>query len=320
MSRDALLALCTLLASLSLAGAVLVLRGGLRERLQARLALVTAGAAEMPGQGAQLLALAPLAPSQLALRQRILRLLGRSPHLPPSHAFSLPLVLLAALGAGLVAAWAIAWLMDPLIGIAGGGAVGLLVTYGLFRLEADRHRDALFLQVPDAISFVLRAVRAGLPVSEALRTVAREMPSPTREEFDRAVSHLAIGTALDQALLALAERTRLAEYKFLAVVIALQAQTGGNLGEALENLAEITRQRVGMRGKILALTAEARLSAKILIALPLVCGAAIAVLVPGHLTPMVQEPQGRKMLLGGVAALLIGVLIIRAMLRSAAKD
>jgi tight adherence protein B len=190
----------------------------------------------------------------------------------------------------------------------------------LFRWESGRYQTALFRQLPDAMSLILRAIRAGLPMGEALANVARELSSPSREEFGQVVNNIAIGQPVDTALFGLAERSGLTEYYFFAVTVGLQAQTGGNLGETLENLADMVRKRVAMAGKLKALTAEARVSAIILAVLPFAVGGVITLISPGHLDPLFETDFGFRLLLVGGTLLVIGLLIIRGLLKSALKD
>jgi len=125
---------------------------------------------------------------------------------------------------------------------------------------------------------------------------------------------------VDASLFGLAERSGLTEYYFFAVTVGLQAQTGGNLAETLENLADMVRKRVAMAGKLKAMTAEARVSAIILSALPFAVGGAISLLSPGHLDPLFETDLGFRLLLIGGTLLMVGLLTIRWLLKSALKD
>ena len=251
---------------------------------------------------------------------RALEKVGRSRHIPKTHRVAWPIVV----GAGLGAAVGAAYVGNKVI----GGAAALVLSVAaafffvrmLFRWESSRYQTQLFRQLPDAMSLILRAIRAGLPMGEALANVARELSSPSGEEFGQVVNNIAIGQPVDASLFALAERSGLTEYYFFAVTVGLQAQTGGNLGETIENLSEMVRKRVAMVGKLKALTAEARMSAIILTVLPFGVGAMIAVLSPGHLDPLFETDLGFRLLLVGAALLSIGLLIMRGLLKSALKD
>ena len=181
----------------------------------------------------------------------------------------------------------------PALGVA---AAAFFVRF-LFRWEANRYQTQLFRQLPDAMGLIMRAIRAGLPMGEALANVARELASPSQEEFAQVVSNIAIGQPVDAALFGLAERSGLTEYYFFAVTVGLQAQTGGNLAETLENLADMVRKRVAMAGRVKALTAEARISAIVMSALPFVVGGVVTLIKPGHLDSMFETDLGFRLLL-----------------------
>ena len=251
---------------------------------------------------------------------RALEKLGRSRHIPQERRIAWPIVAVV----GLVGAFGASYVGLKVVGAAAAPALGLAVAALfvriLFRMESGRYQTQLFRQLPDAMGLILRAIRAGLPMGEALANVARELPSPSREEFTQVVSNVAIGQPIDAALFGLAERSALTEYYFFAVTVGLQAQTGGNLGETIENLADMVRKRVAMVARVKALTGEARISAIILAALPFVVGALISLAKPGHLNPLIETDMGFRLLLIGGTMLGSGLLVIRFLVKSATKD
>lgn len=251
---------------------------------------------------------------------RALEKLGRSRHVPKERRIAWPIIMVVAVGAGGGASYVGTKVIGAAFAPAIGGAAALFFMRFLFRWEANRYQHALFLQLPDAMGMILRAIRAGLPMGESLANVAREVASPSREEFGQVVSNIAIGQPTDTALFGLAERSGLTEYYFFAVTVGLQAQTGGNLGETLENLADMVRKRVSMAGRVKALTAEARISAIVMASLPFAVCLVITVLKPGHLTPLFETELGFKLLLVGGTMLGIGLMVIRGLMKSALKD
>lgn len=323
MQDGNLLALCVfLLVFACIASAIMVVRGDSdTRRLESRLRSVNAAAAASTG------AAGPKVPARDIRRTaggsplvRALEKLGRSRHVPKERRIAWPLVV----AVGTAAAAGGSYLGTKLVGAAAAPAIGLfaalLFARVLFRMERSRYQNMLFRQVPDAMGLILRAIRAGLPMGEALANVARELPSPSREEFAQVVGNIGIGQSLDTALLGLADRSGLTEYYFFAVTVGLQAQTGGNLGETIENLADMVRKRVAMVGRVKALTGEARASAVILTSLPFAMGALISVLVPGHLEPLYQTDFGFRLLLIGGVMLGTGVMAIRWLISNAVKD
>ena len=179
----------------------------------------------------------------------------------------------------------------------------------------NKRRKRLYEQFPDALGSIVRAVRVGIPVSEALRSVSRDAPDPTAGEFQRLSDQVWIGASLEVALIDIAERSGVAEYRFFATAISLQAQTGGGLSETLDTLADVIRQRIALRKRGYALAAEARTSALVLAALPLLSGAAIGVMNPEYITPLFTEPLGHKLLAFGITLLATGIYSMRWLIK-----
>ena len=187
----------------------------------------------------------------------------------------------------------------------------------LFKGWERKRCDELLSQLSDALSMVVRTVSVGVPMVEAVRLIARESPEPTAGEFRQLAEEISIGLPLDEAVLAMAERTGMTEYRFFATTIMLQMQTGGGLSEALTNLAEVVRRRVAMRDRGYALSSEARTSAKVLMALPFVVGLAMLLLSPGYMDPLLYTDTGHHLLEAAAVSLVVGSLVMRAMIRSA---
>lgn len=259
------------------------------------------------------------APPRQGLLTRLTNVLGLAKGQLTSRRIPLPVVVAGAVAVGGAAAWQANIFFGP-FAAAGGLVVAAVIMRLAYGYELGRNRDEVFHQIPDAVGLMVRAVRAGLPVGEAIRSVAREMPDPTRSEFQRVIAEVGIGVPLDRALWSVFERTGLREYAFLSVVIGLQAQTGGSLAEALENLGNIVRGRVQMAAKARALASQARASAVILIALPPVAGTAVSMLQDGYTEALFGDPRGLKLFGIACAMMLVGILVIRGMLRAATSD
>ncbi len=183
----------------------------------------------------------------------------------------------------------------------------------------DRLMATLYRQFPDALAMIVRAVRVGLPIVEAIRVVARENSEPTAGEFAALVAQTSIGVPLDDALRDMAERNRLPEYRFFATALSLQSQTGGGLTETLEGLADTIRKRVAARMRGHALAAEARMSAYVLGALPIVTGTLLSILNPKYMGVLFTDPTGRNMLFIGMVLLGLGAFSMRTLIRKSLK-
>jgi tight adherence protein B len=182
--------------------------------------------------------------------------------------------------------------------VAAGAAPALLLRHAQHRYQ-NRFLDGF----PDALDLVGRAIRAGLPVNEALTTVAREMAGPVSAELQQALDQVKIGTDMIEALQQMADRVRVADFRFFVVALALQQKTGGGLAETLANLSTVIRARKLLRLKARALTSEAKASATVLAILPFVVGGLMCVLNKDLGRVLLYDPRGRFMI--GVAFLML---------------
>jgi len=201
-----------------------------------------------------------------------------------------------------------------------GVVFGLLTIRGVFGLEISRYQGLLRQQLPDAIELVVSVTRAGLPVTDALRSVSREMPAPTRDEFARVVNEIAVGAPPDEALLNVQLRTGVTEFAIFAVTIGVQGRSGGRLAETVQNLAETIRYRLAMQNRASALSGEARISALILGGLPVVAGVLLSLIRPGYLDPLFHDPRGERMMLIALGGMILGGLTMRRMIRKATAE
>lgn len=175
---------------------------------------------------------------------------------------------------------------------------------------AKRRLAKFTAQFADAIDLIVRALRAGLPLSEALVTISNECDDPIGKEFRRVVGSLAIGRSIEEALWDIERTIDSAELRFFIISITTQIQTGGNLGETLGNLADILRQRSQMRLKVKAMTGEARASAAVLGSLPFIIAVLMSLTNPGYIAPLFTDPRGWVLLAGGAVMLSVGIGIM----------
>ncbi len=190
----------------------------------------------------------------------------------------------------------------------------VMVSRTVFGMMANRRRQQLYLQFPDCLSMIVRSVRAGVPLTEAIRIVAKESPEPSASEFARVAGDLAIGTPISDALKSMADRNDITEFRFFATALTLQSQTGGRIGETLDNLGGIVRKRMALKARGRALASEARTTALILGCLPVLAAGALYLLNPTYVSILFTDPTGQKIL--GVAAVMLGIgaFIMRAII------
>lgn len=254
------------------------------------------------------------------LYQRALIAIGQNPEIPEAFRTAPLILILLSCAAGAVAFWAI----GDRVGRPGAFVVAIVAAVGalalMFRREYNRYCALLLSQIPDSISLVLRAVRTGLPVVEAIRSIAQELPAPINGEFARVSQQVAIGVPIEDGLWALYLRTKLQEFAFLAVTVGLQSQAGGNLTETLSNLADLVRKRVAMVSKVKAITAEARASAAILIGLPFVVMLLLMVVQPDYVSDLFTHPRSGGLQVGFVVLMTMGIATINTLISRAIKD
>ena len=193
----------------------------------------------------------------------------------------------------------------------------LMISRYVFGWMEKRRKMKAVVQLPDLLDQVVRAVRVGLPVLEALRTATRDSPEPTRSEFIRLIDRVSVGTSLEDAVAEMARRCALPEYSFLATALALQNQTGGALSETLGGLAEVVRKRIAIIEKGKALSSEAKATAIVLTVLPFATGFIMFIMNPAYMMLLFTEPSGHKMLGMAAVSLFLGLLTIRTMFQKA---
>jgi tight adherence protein B len=197
-------------------------------------------------------------------------------------------------------------------------AAGFIGLFGLPRWVLGfirKRRQNVFLNdFADAIDVMVRGLKAGLPVSEALKIIASESSPPVGPEFAEVVEGQRVGISIDQGIERMAERMPLAEVNFLAIVMAIQSKTGGNLSEALANLSRVLRDRKKMKAKIKAVSQEAKSSAAIIGALPFCIVGILSIMSPDYLVPLYETQMGNMMIIGSLIWMTIGTLVMRQMI------
>ena len=165
-------------------------------------------------------------------------------------------------------------------------------------------------QLPDALDLMGRALRAGHPLSSSIGTVAETMPDPIGTEFGIMVDQISYGDELVTAFRKLAERNPSEDFHYLAVSIAIQHGTGGNLGRVLGVLSEVMRGRIMMRQKIKSMSAEGRISAWILSSIPFLMVGLNSIITPSYYGDVMQDPMFVPMALGAVGLILLNGFVL----------
>jgi tight adherence protein B len=193
--------------------------------------------------------------------------------------------------------------------------VAIMVIRGLFGWQRSRLANQLFRQLPDTIQLVTSTVRAGLPVSEAFRTIAREMPQPTAGQFAIVCSEVSLGRSPEEAVEAVYRRTQVVEYGMFAVTLAVQLKTGGSLSETLQTLGDTVRQRVALAARAKALAGEVIFSSRALSLAPVIVGGLLYLINPQTVDLLIYDATGNMLLAYAATSVIVGTLVIRWMVR-----
>lgn len=185
-----------------------------------------------------------------------------------------------------------------------GLAVGIGLPYFVIGVMGKRRIRAFLNLFPDAIDLMVRALRSGLPISEAIVGASQEIGDPVGVEFSNVESGMRMGRDLESLLWDIAKRIDAPELRFFIIALSVQRETGGNLAETLANLSDLLRRRRMMQQKVRAMSSEARASTMILGSLPFVVTGILLMTSPTYIKPLFSDPRG-LMLLG----LAIGMLV-----------
>jgi tight adherence protein B len=227
--------------------------------------------------------------------------------------------------AGLVSVGAVIGLAEgvmgygPVLTMPVGIAAGVAGAALLLRLAQSRYQTQFLDTFPDALDLIARAVKAGLPVFDAMDVAGHEVRAPVGPEFRRTLEEMRIGVDVDEALQQTAERIRVPDFRFFVVALRLQRRTGGSLAETLSSLSQIIRRRKEIRLKARALTSEARASAAVLGVLPIVVGALLFLLNRELMAPLLSDPRGRFMLGLAFLSLVTGITVMAVMIRRSTR-
>jgi tight adherence protein B len=206
--------------------------------------------------------------------------------------------------------------------VVGGIAVGLpgmllgvvlaYLPWVIIKRQATKRGNALVAQLPDSLELMSRSLQAGLGLNDAFRLVAEEMPMPIAAEFGRVFEEVRFGRDYRESFQNMLDRNPdVFDLRLMVSSVLLQRETGGNLIEILENIAETIRGRFVFFAKVKAMTGEARISATILGSLPMVVIALLGVMNPEYLSPLVDDVKGNLILCICAFLYLSGVTIMR---------
>jgi tight adherence protein B len=187
------------------------------------------------------------------------------------------------------------------------------VVYQMLRI--DRRARLFAEQLPDGLQLVIGSLRSGFSLSQALESLVREGPQPVASEFGRALAEHRLGADVSDALDRVAQRTGSEDLAWAVMAVRIQREVGGNLAEILQTSVETMRERGRLRRHVRALSAEGRLSAWVLIFVPLGLGLFMFLYRRPYLMPLFTDPRGILLVVGGAVLFLVGIFWMTRVIR-----
>lgn len=209
-------------------------------------------------------------------------------------------------GTAVVAFW-----LGLVLGVLVGGPGGWLLCYLSLRTKTARRRRAFEGQLPDALQLMAGALRTGFGLTQSIGAVTRDAADPVAEEFSRVMQEVRLGAELEDALDGLAARMCSYDLELIVMAIRTAREIGGNMAEVLQTAVATMRERMQLGRQVRVLTAEGRLSAKLLTGLPILMAGYLLVFKKGYLQPLYTTPVGIVLLVIGCVLLVVGSLWLR---------
>lgn len=203
---------------------------------------------------------------------------------------------------------------DLLVPIAVSIMVGFVGPIWLLQNKKNKRLKKFQAEFPNAIDVIVRGVKSGLPLNDCIRIIAMEAAEPVKSEFQRIVEAQNLGLTAADACGKLYESMPVTEANFFGIVVAIQSKTGGSLAEAFGNLSKVLRERKKMRGKISAMSMEAKASAAVIAALPFIVVTLLSLIAPGYVKFLFITQTGNIIIGAGLFWMLIGLLIMKKMI------
>lgn len=219
-------------------------------------------------------------------------------------------VFLAVLG-GLMGSRAIFWQPYIMLGCAG---TAMLLPWGHLYYRKWHRLGEIHRQLPDALELIGRALRAGHALFVGMKMVGSELRDPIAGEFQRGFDEITMGMSVPESMSHLADRVELMDVKFFVTSVNIQRETGGNLAEILDSLSRLIRKRFELKMRISALSAEGRISATVLMLLPLGMALFLYLFNPEYLAPLYNDSLGQTMVGSAVTMMVVGGIVMKRMI------
>ena len=181
-------------------------------------------------------------------------------------------------------------------------------------LKRKRRMEKFQRQLPDALDLIARALKAGHAFTGGLKMVGDELEEPVGTEFEKTLYEINFGSGIPEALKNLTQRVDCPDLRFFIISVIIQRETGGNLAEILAKIAHLIRERFKLQSRVQVLSAEGKLSALILIAIPFVIALALSVLNPVYIKTLFIDPVGKALVAFALFMMVIGIVVMKRMI------
>nr|WP_316651447.1 type II secretion system F family protein [uncultured Gellertiella sp.] len=207
--------------------------------------------------------------------------------------------------------------------VAGGGlfvspglsfVVGIGLPRWILNFIVKRRKNKFLDELPNSLDVMVRSIKSGLPLNDAMRLIATEGQEPVKGEFRKVIEAQAVGLSIPEACARMYQAFPMQELNFFSIVIAIQSQAGGNLSEALGNLSKVLRERRKMKQKIAAVSMEAKASAAIIGSLPFIVATLVYLTSPAYISVLFTDSRGHLILGFSGVWMSIGIIVMRNMI------
>ncbi len=279
---------------------------GKRERLQERMSTNRPTEAPASYRSIVLPKREELAAGRALVMGRFQKALGQAwPNATPGRFFSI--VAMAAMAGFTIAA---ALTQSVMIGVMAAG-IAAAVPFVVMQAKRTKRAKAIDDQLPDALDFITRILRAGHSLATGFQMAGEELPAPLGPEFARCYAQHSLGQPLEDALKDMAVSVDVSDLSFVVTAVLIQRQTGGDLAEVLKNISGMVRARIRLQQHVKAITAEGRMVGGILLALPFVFFFLLYLVNRSYAEVLIKYPEGRYLLAAGVFLQIMGLVTIR---------
>jgi tight adherence protein B len=201
-------------------------------------------------------------------------------------------------------------LKDSIIVLIFGAVFGIMLPKLILKSRKKKRLQQFNVYLPEMITTLVNALRAGFSFLQALKNAAEEAPSPVKEELEITLREMQFGVSVEESLNRLHERMPSDDLDLMIQAILIQRQVGGNLAVVLEKNVHTIRERIKIQGQIKTLTAQGKMSGTVVALLPLGLSGMLSLVNPGYMTPLFTNPIGIALLCIAGVSMLIGFLLI----------